>query len=103
FFKQKTAYEITRRDWSSDVCSSDLVTVSRPTDAAIALGDIIVGTIRPGRAGIGEQITITVPVANVGTGNLHDVTATVTAVSGTPSTVSPAIASFPASGGMTLA
>src|SRR5213075_3562691 len=23
-FKQKTAYEITRRDWSSDVCSSDL-------------------------------------------------------------------------------
>src|SRR5213075_1166085 len=24
FFKQKTAYEITRRDWSSDVCSSDL-------------------------------------------------------------------------------
>src|SRR5213075_3481339 len=22
--KQKTAYEITRRDWSSDVCSSDL-------------------------------------------------------------------------------
>src|SRR5213075_3475654 len=26
FFKQKTAYEITRRDWSSDVCSSDLPT-----------------------------------------------------------------------------
>src|SRR5213075_686154 len=25
FFKQKTAYEITRRDWSSDVCSSDLI------------------------------------------------------------------------------
>src|SRR5213075_3589100 len=24
FFKQKTAYEVTRRDWSSDVCSSDL-------------------------------------------------------------------------------
>src|SRR5213075_3320796 len=24
FFKQNTAYEITRRDWSSDVCSSDL-------------------------------------------------------------------------------
>ena len=23
-FKQKTAYEITSRDWSSDVCSSDL-------------------------------------------------------------------------------
>src|SRR5213595_2581617 len=25
FFKQKTAYEITEGDWSSDVCSSDLV------------------------------------------------------------------------------
>src|SRR5919198_5565707 len=25
FFKQKTAYEIVSRDWSSDVCSSDLV------------------------------------------------------------------------------
>ena len=25
FFKQKTAYEITRSDWSSDVCSSDLI------------------------------------------------------------------------------
>src|SRR5881227_4380016 len=24
FFKQETAYEITVRDWSSDVCSSDL-------------------------------------------------------------------------------
>src|SRR5216110_1097184 len=26
FFKQKTAYEISSRDWSSDVCSSDLDT-----------------------------------------------------------------------------
>src|SRR5213595_2885040 len=25
FFKQKTAYEITEGDWSSDVCSSDLI------------------------------------------------------------------------------
>src|SRR5213083_1977996 len=25
FFKQKTAYEITASDWSSDVCSSDLM------------------------------------------------------------------------------
>src|SRR5213075_1593572 len=30
FFKQKTAYEITRRDWSSDVCSSDLFFRSHP-------------------------------------------------------------------------
>ena len=27
FFKQKTAYEIVSRDWSSDVCSSDLTDV----------------------------------------------------------------------------
>ena len=28
FFKQKTAYEIVSRDWSSDVCSSDLSSLS---------------------------------------------------------------------------
>src|SRR3546814_7934384 len=28
FFKQKTAYEMRISDWSSDVCSSDLVAVS---------------------------------------------------------------------------
>ena len=28
FFKQKTAYEMCGRDWSSDVCSSDLLTIS---------------------------------------------------------------------------
>src|SRR3546814_1061904 len=28
FFKQKTAYEMRISDWSSDVCSSDLVFVS---------------------------------------------------------------------------
>src|SRR5213596_2861899 len=31
FFKQKTAYEIRPCDWSSDVCSSDLCRVARPT------------------------------------------------------------------------
>src|SRR5213075_2511253 len=31
FFKQKTAYEITRRDWSSDVCSSDLPNAGKST------------------------------------------------------------------------
>src|ERR1044071_10488735 len=29
FFKQKTAYEISTRDWSSDVCSSDLTRPAR--------------------------------------------------------------------------
>src|SRR3546814_3111831 len=30
FFKQKTAYEMRISDWSSDVCSSDLVAVGEP-------------------------------------------------------------------------
>src|SRR3546814_4338121 len=30
FFKQKTAYEMRISDWSSDVCSSDLVPVFAP-------------------------------------------------------------------------
>src|SRR3546814_9810048 len=29
FFKQKTAYEMRISDWSSDVCSSDLLTLDR--------------------------------------------------------------------------
>ena len=33
FFKQKTAYEISRSDWSSDVCSSDLRTRGLPAIA----------------------------------------------------------------------
>ena len=38
FFKQKTAYEIYQCDWSSDVCSSDLV---RHTLAESPLGAAI--------------------------------------------------------------
>src|SRR3546814_1132787 len=30
FFKQKTAYEMRISDWSSDVCSSDLLDLGRP-------------------------------------------------------------------------
>src|SRR3546814_7599341 len=37
FVKQKTAYEMRIRDWSSDVCSSDLATV----DAAAALASAL--------------------------------------------------------------
>src|SRR5919109_3969445 len=32
FFKQKTAYEIVSRDWSSDVCSSDLLLADEHPD-----------------------------------------------------------------------
>src|SRR3546814_2705489 len=42
FFKQKTAYEMRSSDWSSDVCSSDLVPDAvRAAEAAepVLLGD----------------------------------------------------------------
>src|SRR3546814_12929599 len=35
FFKQKTAYEMRISDWSSDVCSSDLGTLSPPDNYMI--------------------------------------------------------------------
>src|SRR3546814_9886451 len=34
FFKQKTAYEMRISDWSSDVCSSDLITEGHGLSAA---------------------------------------------------------------------
>src|SRR3546814_1733380 len=36
FFKQKTAYEMRISDWSSDVCSSDLLGYSQPTDGLMS-------------------------------------------------------------------
>src|SRR3546814_6533457 len=42
FFKQKTAYELRIRDWSSDVCSSDLVSAALPGgDHTIIVGDVV--------------------------------------------------------------
>src|SRR3546814_1171026 len=37
FFKQKTAYEMRIRDWSSDVCSSDLYGTVDEANAAVGL------------------------------------------------------------------
>src|SRR3546814_9531732 len=42
FFKQKTAYEMRISDWSSDVCSSDLLQTTIPV-LAISIG------LKPGR------------------------------------------------------
>src|SRR3546814_6542922 len=44
FFKQKTAYEMRISDWSSDVCSSDLMVVDLVVKASIPL------SIRAGHA-----------------------------------------------------
>src|SRR5213594_4897499 len=44
FFKQKTAYEISVRDWSSDVCSSDLNPGSEGSFAAASNSARICGS-----------------------------------------------------------
>src|SRR3546814_8935658 len=41
FFKQKTAYEMRISDWSSDVCSSDLVT-------GVTVGLLAIGLVAAG-------------------------------------------------------
>ena len=49
FFKQKTAYEIVSRDWSSDVCSSDLSDISLTlcvVACVVAVVGIVVITVK---------------------------------------------------------
>src|SRR5213594_4123546 len=48
FFKQKTAYEISVRDWSSDVCSSDLTRPARPAPPPHARARVSAGRIAAG-------------------------------------------------------
>src|SRR3546814_990080 len=46
FFKQKTAYEMRISDWSSDVCSSDLVGIDARGDRVIiARAEVAIGAI----------------------------------------------------------
>src|SRR3546814_4729959 len=52
FFKQKTAYEMRISDWSSDVCSSDLV----PCDAADHRRAAALGRFREGTGGTGDEV-----------------------------------------------
>src|SRR5881396_920198 len=59
FFKQKTAYEMVRSDWSSDVCSSDLVGQVLPTAREVPEpmhgnpGEYLIGRAAVGR---GEHV-----------------------------------------------
>src|ERR1043166_4428863 len=59
FFKQKTAYEIPKRDWSSDVCSSDLVMCGGTAAAVEAARPIISAYARRvthvGKSGAGQS------------------------------------------------
>src|SRR3546814_12536004 len=58
FFKQKTAYEMRISDWSSDVCSSDLVGNGQRVHRALELGPVL--ALDPARdaaggRGVGHQ------------------------------------------------
>src|SRR3546814_5170028 len=73
FFKQKTAYEMRISDWSSDVCSSDLLTVLRADEDTRFL------VVEMGARGIGHidyLCGITRPdiaaVINVGTAHMSE-------------------------------
>src|SRR3546814_7919508 len=44
FFKQKTAYEMRISDWSSDVCSSDLIFIEPPEASALRLALMVAPT-----------------------------------------------------------
>src|SRR3546814_16525290 len=50
FVKQKAAYEMRISDWSSDVCSSDLLTVNVPSSGRIANGATIERAVDTGFA-----------------------------------------------------
>src|SRR3546814_7769267 len=45
FFKRKTAYEMRISDWSSDVCSSDLVENGRAALLLVARGEAPLGVV----------------------------------------------------------
>src|SRR3546814_42338 len=48
FFKQKTAYEMRISDWSSDVCSSDLIIVTFALALLVFIGVTILAIVKHG-------------------------------------------------------
>src|SRR3546814_6493233 len=58
FFKQKTAYEMRISDWSSDVCSSDLLLAEEvvdPEDLLLGEHRVEVGVEPPGALQVGAE------------------------------------------------
>src|SRR3546814_7037062 len=56
FFKQKTAYEMRISDWSSDVCSSDLLhRRADEADQRVGLGKVAPQLVRVGRHVLRQQ------------------------------------------------
>src|SRR3546814_49219 len=61
FFKQKTAYEMRISDWSSDVCSSDLVPLRKGRRGTVLAGPRLLSTVHfleAGEAGgeVGDEV-----------------------------------------------
>src|SRR3546814_16369940 len=75
FFKQKTAYEMRIRDWSSDVCSSDLQcdarSRQRDEDQSQPQGADARWLLRSGDAVLCRQIRIAAPADRRGTTGQH--------------------------------
>src|SRR3546814_1043024 len=71
FFKQKTAYEMRISDWSSDVCSSDLLCVGQRRALLHGGRDRIIAGHLTGPLGIADHIG-TGRGAFTGKGALHE-------------------------------
>src|SRR3546814_6878731 len=63
FFKQKTAYEMRISDWSSDVCSSDLIDAAVSEHAVAKIRDAI------------PRVKTQAPVATIGAEQIEDAAA----------------------------
>src|SRR3546814_2319031 len=61
FFKQKTAYEMRISDWSSDVCSSDLIVAWQHFLAILALST----NVKEARARLNEDLRQTLDVLDL--------------------------------------
>src|SRR3546814_2600661 len=65
FFKQKTAYEMRISDWSSDVCSSDLIVVLAEIFMNLATVGAVPGVVGP------DNVEAAGPCAGVRAGIIH--------------------------------
>src|SRR3546814_3905210 len=76
FFKQKTAYELRISDWSSDVCSSDLLIAQLRASAALRAGLVLALGLWPPLFGLLPHLWKDVPMAALlvlaSAGLLHD-------------------------------
>src|SRR3546814_3042749 len=60
FFKQKTAYEMRISDWSSDVCSSDLIIMT--DKATVELTSPVAGRVTAAHGDPGQQLAVGSPL-----------------------------------------